>query len=78
MNKKMTGMTYADWCDNLLIVEVTEDSLWVEDSHGAYHFDGENGVYYEDGKNSRNFLECSDKVINYLFRLYVTRRGLED
>ncbi len=78
MDKKRTGMTYVDWCDNLLIVEDVCGSLWAEDADGCYHFDGVDGAYFQEGKNSRDFFECSDKVKDYLSRLYCSRRGLDD
>ena len=67
---KRTEMTYEGFCDSLYVVEMREGSLWCEDEEGAYRYDGNNGKYCLDGHNSRDFTECSDKVLDYLDRLY--------
>ena len=69
---KRTKMTYEGFCDSLYVVEMREGSLWCEDAEGAYHYDGNSGKYCLDGHNSRDFTECSDKVLDYLDRLYET------
>lgn len=78
MDKKRTGMTYEDFCENMLVVEVTEGHMWCEDIGGCYHYDGCDAEYFEDGKNSRDFVEVSDKVLGYLGRLYDIRMNLDD
>ena len=77
MDMKRTGMTYEDFCDNLFVVEMKDGQMWCEDALGAYHYDGNGGEYYLDDQNSRDFIECSDKVLNYLDRLYDTRLDIE-
>ena len=78
MDKKRTGMTYEDWCENLYVVELKDGHLWCEDLDGAYHYDGRDGEYYLDERHKRDFVECSDRVLNYLDRLYDTRLDIDD